>query len=363
MTYRLSEIAASLGTTVLGDASLAVTGLAEPASAGPEDLALATNAKYADGLKAGQARAAVLWDGADWQALGLDAAIIPARPRFMMAGLTAAMDPGQGLANGIHPAALIDPEAELGEGVHVGPFTVIAPGAQIGAGSVIGPQCYIGRDVVLGPEAFLREQVTIGARARIGARFIAQPGVRLAGDGFSFVTEEKSAVETTRETLGNAGEAQAQSWNRIHSLGSIEIGDDVEIGANSCVDSGTIRATRVGSGCKIDNFVHIGHNVEIGRDCLLCGHVGVAGSSVVGNNVVLGGQVGVSDNITLGDNVIAGGASAIMSNVPAGRAVLGYPATKMDSQIETYKSLRRLPRLLRDVSALKKAVFKDGSSD
>jgi UDP-3-O-[3-hydroxymyristoyl] glucosamine N-acyltransferase len=305
----------------------------------------------------------MLWPGADWQALGLAAAIFVPRPRMAMSGLTAMLDPGQGYAPGIHPAAVIDPLAELGVGVSVGPMTVIGPRAQIGAGSVIGPLCSIGADAVLGEGAFVREAVSIGARVRIGARFICQPGARIGSDGFSFVTPEVSAVETARKTMGDTGNARPQSWRRIHSLGAVSIGDDVEIGANTCIDYGTIRDTVIGSGTKIDNLVHIGHNVRTGRDCLFAGHTGISGSVEIGNHVVLGGQVGVVDNVYVGDGVVAAGGTKILSNVPAGRVMMGYPAVKMELNTEIYKAQRRLPRLLRDLEALKKAVFKPGSSD
>jgi UDP-3-O-[3-hydroxymyristoyl] glucosamine N-acyltransferase len=209
----------------------------------------------------------------------------------------------------------------------------------------------------------LREQVSIGARVTIGADFMAQPGVRIGGDGFSFVTEEKSAIEAVRETLGDRQDAQAQGWTRIHSLGAVTIGDNVDLGACVNIDNGTIRDTVVGNGCKMDNFVHIGHNVVIGNDCLICGHSGVAGSTRVGNNVVLGGMTGVSDNIFIGDRVITGGGTKVLSSIPAGRVMLGYPATRMDKQIEIFKSFRRLPKLVADVAALQKAVFKRDGND
>ena len=240
---------------------------------------------------------------------------------------------------------------------------MISKGATIGAGSVIGPQCFIGLDVRIGPDAMLREQVSIGARATIGARFIAQPGARIAGDGFSFVTPEKSGVEAARASLGDQGDARAQSWNRIHSLGSVSIGDDVEIGANSTVDCGTIRDTVIGNGTKLDSLVQIGHNAVIGNHTLICAQVGVAGSATIGNYVVLGGHSGVSDNIFVGDGAILGGGTKVLSNVPAGRTMLGYPATQMDKQMDIYKAQRRLPRLLREVAELRKAVFKSGKGD
>lgn len=361
--YSVAEIAQALGAQAFGETALRIAGVAEPQSAGTGDLAMATDATYADKLKLGQAQAAVLWEGADWQALGLRAAIIPARPRYAMSGLTRLLDPGQGFAPGVHASAIIDPTAEIGANVSIGPLTVIAAGVRIGADSVIGPQCYIGWNAHLGARAMLREQVSIGARVSIGDDFMAQPGVRIGGDGFSFVTPEKSGIEAVRETLGDQQDTAAQGWTRIHSLGSVTIGNNVDLGACVNIDNGTIRDTVVGDGCKMDNFVHIGHNVVIGTDCLICGHSGVAGSTRVGNNVVLGGMTGVSDNIFIGDRVITGGGTKVLSSVPAGRVVLGYPANRMDKQIEIFKSLRRLPRLIADVAALQKAVFKRDDSD
>ncbi|MGJ8545498.1 MAG: UDP-3-O-(3-hydroxymyristoyl)glucosamine N-acyltransferase [Sulfitobacter sp.] len=358
MSHRVKDIATALGATAFGETDLIIARVAEPASAGPDDLALAMNPKYAESLAEGQAKAAMLWEGADWQALGLKAAIIAPRPRFAMAGLTRMMDAGQGFAPGIHPSAVIDPEADLPDDISVGPLAVISKGVKIGPGAVIGAQCFIGWDVQIGAGAFLREGVSIGARVHIGDGFIAQPGARIGGDGFSYVTAEPSSVESVRKTLGDQGAAEAQPWTRIHSLGSVRIGNEVEIGMGATIDCGTIRNTEIGDGTKLDNQVHLGHNVVIGTNSLICGQVGIAGSARIGNNVVLGGQCGVSDNIFVGDGVIAGGGTKLMSNVPAGRTMLGYPATQMDKQVESYKALRRLPRLLRDFAALQKAVIK-----
>jgi UDP-3-O-[3-hydroxymyristoyl] glucosamine N-acyltransferase len=163
-------------------------------------------------------------------------------------------------------------------------------------------------------------------------------------------------VEEARSSLGRQTEAVNASWTRIHSLGSVHIGDDVEIGANTCIDRGTIRSTRIGNRTKLDNLVHIGHNVEIGEDTLLCGQVGIAGSTRVGNRVVMGGQCGVSDNIFVGDDVVAGGATKMMSKVPAGRVMLGYPAMKMEHFLEASRNWRRLPRLMDDIKSLKESV-------
>ncbi|WP_299355638.1 UDP-3-O-(3-hydroxymyristoyl)glucosamine N-acyltransferase [uncultured Shimia sp.] len=363
MAYTIQEIADAIGADAFGETTLTVDRVMEPAAAGPDDLALLTNPKFADGLAQGQARAAMVWPGADWQELGLKAAIESPRGRYGMSGLSSLMDPGQHYGEGIHASAVIDPTAEIGDGVTIAPLAVIGPRAKIGANCVIGPHCMIGADVTLGEGGYLRETVSIGARATIGARVFIQPGARIASDGFSFVTPEKSGVEEARESLGEQGELKSQSWARIHSLGSVTIGDDVEIGANTCIDCGTIRDTVIGNGVKLDNLVHIAHNVVIGDNTLLAGQCGIAGSTVIGKNVVMGGQCGVTDNTTVGDNVVAGGATKMMSKVPAGRVVLGSPAVKMETHLEMYKGLRRLPRLINDVADLQKSISKPGSND
>jgi len=368
MSFTVQEIAVALGAKAFGATSLSVTHAAEPRDAGPEALALAMKPEYAEALGAGRARAAILWDGANWQDLGLEAAIIVARPRYAMSGLTQLMDKGPQIAPGIHPSAVIDPTAIIGQGAAIGPLVVIGPRAEIGPRARIAAHVSIAEDAVIGADALILQGVRIGARVVIGASFIAQPGAVIGADGFSFVTPEKSGVEAARETLGEgAGPIGPQSWTRIHSLGTVEIGDDVEIGANATIDRGTIRATRIGRGSKLDNQVHIGHNVEVGQDCLLCGQVGIAGSTRIGDRVVLAGQCGVSDNIFVGDDVIAGGGTKIYSNAPAGRVLLGHPAMRMDKQLESYKVQRRLPRVLQslhdEIAALKKAVSKTGESD
>ncbi|MEL7115900.1 MAG: UDP-3-O-(3-hydroxymyristoyl)glucosamine N-acyltransferase [Pseudomonadota bacterium] len=362
-TYTIAEIASALGYEAQGDVHFAVRGAAEPADAGPTDLALAMDPKYADGLSAGQARAAVLWDLADWRALGLEAAILVPRARVAMAGITRTLDPGPHIAPGIHPSAVVDPSAEIGTGVAIGPFAVIGAGVQLGPNARVANHASIAEGAQIGADALIHAGARIGRNVRIGDRFICQPGAVLGADGFSFVTPDKSRAEAARETMGDAGETEGQPWLRIHSLGSVVLGDDVEVGANSCIDAGTIRPTQIGSGTKIDNHVHVAHNCEVGRDCLFAGQVGIAGSVKIGNNVILGGQVGVVDNIFIGDGVVAGGGTVILSNAPAGRVLLGYPAVKMDTHVETYKAIRRLPRLAADVAALKKAVPKPDTSD
>ncbi|MCK0148935.1 UDP-3-O-(3-hydroxymyristoyl)glucosamine N-acyltransferase [Marivita sp. S6314] len=363
MSYTIAEIARALGIRAEGDVSLTVHGVSEPADAGATDLALAMKPEFAGQLSHGDARAAMLWDGADWQALNLSAALLAPRPRYAMSGLSAMMDAGPRYPAGIHPSASVDPSAVIEADVSIGPFCVIGAGAVIGQGATLGAHVYVGHGTRIGRDALLHPGVRIGHEVTIGSNFIAHFNATVGADGFSFVTPEPSAAEAVRETLGDQGDAKAQNYARIHSLGGVTIGDDVELGANACVDRGTVRDTRIGNGCKFDNLAQVGHNVVIGNDCLICAQVGIAGSSRIGNNVVLGGQTGVSDNLFIGDNVITGGATKVLSNVPAGRVMLGYPAMKMDTQLELYKQLRRLPRLIADVASLKKSVSKTDASD
>ena len=352
MLHRVGDIARALAAEAVGDLDLTIEHAAEPAMAGPRDLALAMDRRYEGGLAHGRAQVAMLWPGADWVGLGLKAAIFAPRARLAMAGLTRLLDPGVTICAGVHPMAVIDPTAVIGAGAAIGPFVTIGARARIGAGARIAARVSIDEDAEIGADALILQGVHIGARVRIGDRFIAQAGVVIGGDGFSFVTPERSGVEEVRASLGHRGEIREQAWVRIHSLGAVSIGDDVEIGANSCVDRGTIRDTRIGRGTKLDNLVQVGHNVEIGEDCLLCGQVGVAGSSRIGNRVVLGGKTGVGDNLQMGDDVITGAGTIVLTNVPSGRVLLGYPAIKMDTQIEIHKALRRLPRLAARVAAL-----------
>lgn len=348
MAHSVSDIASALGAEAFGAVDLLVDGAAEPAAAGPNDLALAMTPAYGDALAQGQARAAVIWPDADWQAMGLEAAIIAPRARLAMAGLTRMLDrplPG----GGISEHALIDPTARIGANVVIGPFTVIGAGATVGDGCWIGDQVSIAAGVTVGRDCIIHPGVRLQRHVRIGDRVIMHPNVTIGGDGFSFVTAEPSNVERARETLGDAPMTAPDdpTWHRIHSLGGVEIGDDVEIGANSTVDAGTIRATRIGQGTKIDNLVQVGHNVIVGDHCLLCAQAGVAGSTIVGDRVVVGGKAGIADNLKVGDDVVLGGGSVVLSNVPAGRVMMGYPATKMQTHVDSYKALRRLPRVLK----------------
>ncbi len=358
----VGELARALGAEALGDGSLPLDGAAEPDKAGPRQIALAMSPAFAEGLRAGGAKAAVVWPGADWQGLGLEAAIVAPRARYVMAGVTHVFDIAPRIAPGIHPSAVIDPSAEIGPGAAIGPFVVIGESVRIGANARIFSHVTIAEEVVIGADALIQTGVRIGARVRIGDRFICQPGAVIGADGFSFVTPTPGNVEQARSEGVISAKAQ-ESYVRINSLGSVVIGDDVEVGANTCVDRGTIADTLVGDGTKIDNLVQIGHNVKVGRTCLVCGHVAVGGSTVIGDRVVLGGRAAVADHLTIGANSVITGNSGVASNVPPNRIMMGYPAVPMEANVEMYKALRRLPRLLARLSQGQKPVSKAGETD
>ncbi|MEM9436531.1 MAG: UDP-3-O-(3-hydroxymyristoyl)glucosamine N-acyltransferase [Pseudomonadota bacterium] len=358
MGYTVGQIASALGADALGDVDLEVDRLAEPSLAGPNDLALASNPKYAEKLREGAAQAALLWANADWEGMGLKAAIRVGRPRHAMAELTRLYDDIWRSGAGVHDTAFVHPSADISD-ASVGPLSVIGEHVSIAPGARIGAQVTIAAGTRIGPRAVIRDGARLAHNVTIGADFVAQIGALIGGDGFSFTTPEVSAAETVRETLG-AEAGTAQTWSRIHSLGGVEIGDDVEVGAGSSIDRGTIRATKIGTGTKVDSLVQVGHNVEVGEHTLLCGHVGIGGSTTIGSHCILGGKTGVVDNVSVGDRVVTGAGTLIMANVPAGRVMLGYPATQMKASLDSYKALRRLPR---DISALKKAVSKLTGSD
>ncbi len=356
MAYTIGELAEALGAEAVGDLTIAIDWPREPAIAGPRDLALAMEKQFAEKLEEGSARAAILYPGADWEAYGLEAAIFAPRSRYVMAGVGQVFARPPRIEPGIHPTAIIERGAEIGDNPAIGPFVHIQSGVRIGANARIGSHVSIGEGTVIGDDLLLFPGARIGPFATIGQRFIGHHGISIAADGFSFVTPEPGAVEEAR-TTGRISEAsRTQGFARINSLGSVTIGDDVEMGANSAIDRGTVADTVIGRGTKIDGLVMVGHNVKVGEFCLLCGQAGIAGSSTLGDRVVLAGQAGIADHIHVGSDCIITAQTGINTNIPAGRIMMGTPALKMEQAFENYKILRRLPRLMAKLDALQKRV-------
>ncbi len=356
MAYKISEIASSIGAQSAGETQMQVTAPREPRLAGRDDLALAMDPSYQEALEQSEAQAAVLWTGADWQGLGLRAAIFVDRPRFAMSGLTGFFDPNRPFIAGSAAQIVIDPSAEIAKDAQIGAFVTIGRGAKIGPGAKIFSHVSIGEDAQIGADVTIYEGATIGPRVQIGSRVLIHARAVVGADGFSFVTPEAGAIDAFKAGETKAMAAPEQAYARIASLGSVKVGDDVEIGAGCTIDRGTVADTEIGEGTKLDNQVHIGHNVRVGRHCLLCGQVGIAGSSRIGDRVVLGGQAGVADHVKIGDDVMVAGAAGVSSNVPSGRVMMGNPAIQMAANIESYKHYRRLPRLAAKIDELQKLV-------
>lgn len=360
MPYTIAEIAAALNAQYAGDKDILMSRVAEPAMAEAHDLALAVDPKYAADLKGSKARAALLWPGAEWQSLNLEAAIFAPRGRLAMADLTRIFDQGRELAPGIHPSCVIDPSAHIAPDAVLGPFCIIGARVRIGAGARLHGHVTIAEDTDIGDNVLLHSGVRIGHGVTIGSGFIAHSGAVIGADGFSFVTPQKSGIEEARASLGSRSHIIKQSWIRIHSLGGVTLGDDVEVGANSTIDRGTIRDTRIGARTKIDNLVQIGHNVVVGEDCLICAQSGIAGSTRLGNRVVMAGRSAASDNISIADDVIITGGSTLMTSArKAGEVFMGTPAIKMSDAIKEMKATRRLtrvPRLAERLAEIETAI-------
>jgi UDP-3-O-[3-hydroxymyristoyl] glucosamine N-acyltransferase len=253
-------------------------------------------------------------------------------PRGSLALLSALFDRRPRAAPGVHATAVVAADASLGEDVSVGPHSVVEAGAEIGAGSEIGPHCTIGAGARLGKACRLHAGVVLYDGVTLGDRVELHSGCVVGADGFGYAPHRLGA-------------------RKIHHLGGVDIGDDVEIGANSAVDRGTLDATRIGPRTKIDNHCQIGHNVSIGSDCLIAGMTGIAGSSSVGDRSVLGGYVAVADHVAIGADVRIGGRAGVTKDVPDGETWAGFPAQPYRRWVRALYLQGRLERIWQAVKA------------
>lgn len=350
----LAEIAAALNAEIVGDGSILIERAVHPSEAtGPGDLAMAMEKGMEETLADCPAVAAVVTEGTAVPP-GIKGHIQVKRARFAMAGLLDIFERPVHVEPGVHPQAYVAPDAVLGDGVSVGPLAYIGPRAVLGAGVTVLPQATIGADAVIGAGSLIHPGARIGERVEMGERCIIHPNAAVGNDGFSFVTPEPGSVESAKSTGRVVGTNVL--IRRVNSIGTVILGDDVEIGAGSTVDRGTVTATRIGSGSKIDNLVQIGHNVQIGTNCMLCGHVGVAGSTTIGDRVVLAGKVGVADHVTIGSDSVVAANSGVAGSIPPKSVYMGYPAMPRAKAFEQYRGLARLKRMLADIGDLKKRM-------
>jgi UDP-3-O-[3-hydroxymyristoyl] glucosamine N-acyltransferase len=227
--------------------------------------------------------------------------------RLALAQLTQLFDTRPQVAEGVHPLAVIHPSARLEANVHLAAKVVIQANVVIGAGSRIGAGCVVGENVTMGENCLLHPNVTLYANVQLGQRVIVHSGAVIGSDGFGYAPGPRGAV-------------------KIHHLGSVRLGNDVEIGANTCIDRGTLADSVIGDRTKIDNHCQIGHNVQIGTDCLIAGRAGISGSVKIGNLVIVGGSVLMADHVVVGDGVTLAGGTGVSKNVPAGETWAGVPA-------------------------------------
>lgn len=355
--YTIQAIAHALQAQLVGDANIIVRRLVHPAAAETEqDLVLAVDPKLIPMLARTPARVGVVSSEAELEPGILDAFIVVDRPRLAMARLSALFAAPVWLEAGIHRSAIVEPGAKLGEKVRIGPFVYVGGEAEIGDGCALHPHVYVGPGAKLGAGTVLHSGVKIGANVVLGERCLVHFNATVGADGFSFVTPEAGSVEQAKASGSSEVSAQNLKLERIASLGAVEVGDDVEIGANSSIDRGTIVSTRIGSGTKIDNQVQVGHNVKIGENCLICGRVGIAGSAEIGNRVVLGGATGVADHVKVGDDAVAMAMCGIAGNVPPRAVVGGIPAAPREKTMENLFNISRIKHLMRKVDSLTQNV-------
>jgi len=335
MQMTVSEIAERVGGTVVGDGAIRLTGLNGVKEAVPGDLTYVADPRYFGLLSATKASAILVPRGIQE---GAHTVIQVDNPYLSFYTLLAQFRPAEAHpVLGVHPSAVVGEGAALGKGVGIGAHVFIGDGAQIGDGVILYPGVYVGARCVVGdatvvyPNAVLREGV------RVGARCILHAGVVLGSDGFGF-------------------QPYQGILHKVPQIGTVIVGDDVEIGANSAVDRATFGATVIGNGTKIDNLVQIGHNVVVGEHCAISGEAGVAGSAVIGNRVTIAAQAGVSGHLTVGDGVIVAGRSGVTKSIPPGRVVSGFPAQDHAVEKRIRASMRQLPEALKRIRALERRL-------
>ena len=326
------------GQLVRGNPDLSFHGVAALDAAGPDEVSFLGNEKYRTQFLETRAGVVILPPGIDAgpQATALIAA---SNPSLAFAAVVRHFSTGtRELQPGIHPRAIVEPGAILDPTkVRIHPGAVIMTGATIGDGTEIGPNAVIGEDVIIGNNCQIMANVSIRERCRLGNRVILQPGCVIGSDGYGYELHEGKHV-------------------KIDQVGIVEIGDDVEIGANTTIDRARFGKTIIGEGTKIDNLVQIAHNVVIGSHCLVVSQSGLAGSSKLGDYVTVAAQAGVGGHVTVGDRAILIGRAGVTASVPGDETYAGKPALPMREEMKLQAHVRRLPKLIERVKALEKSI-------
>jgi UDP-3-O-[3-hydroxymyristoyl] glucosamine N-acyltransferase len=334
----LSELIAALGGDLLGGSELHIARIAPLDEADEHSIAFLANPRYQAQLATTRAGCVIVAPALADAAAARGAAIVTPDPYLYFARLTQwwAARARPGAAAGVHPSAIVSPDATLGEGVEVGPVAVIEAGAVIGDGASIGAHCVVERGAQIGAGTRLAPRVVFGHGCRIGARGIVHSGVVIGADGFGFAPSK-------------------QGYVKIEQLGNVTIGDDVEIGANTCIDRGALADTIIEDGVKLDNLIQIAHNVHIGRNTAMAGCAAVAGSTRIGANCTIGGAANIIGHLTLVDGVHISAATTVTRSINEPGVYSGpHPFEENSSWQKNAATLRQLHTLRERVRALEK---------
>jgi len=335
LNLTVRELAERLGGQLDGNGEAVLTGIASLESAGPGDLTFVVDARRASRLattKAGAALVAADAPAAPLPLIRVEHVQAAVAEVLAIIGETEELPPA-----GTHPTAIVAGDARLDEGVAVGPCAVVGARARLERSAVVCAHAVVGADAHIGAETILLPGTVVESRCRIGRRCRVGPNAVIGSSGFGYYLAEGRQ-------------------KRVPHIGTVEIGDDVDIGACSCVDRAKFGATRIGDGTKIDNLVQVAHNVQIGRGCALAGQAGIAGSAVLKDGVVLGGHAGIRDNITLGEGVQASAFAAVAQDVPAGMTVTGVPASDARKMLRVFQIWAKLPEMRDRLKKLEKRL-------
>ena len=337
-------IAAAVGGRVLGDPNARVTGIAPLDRARSEDLSFLASPKYAPLMAASRAGVVLIAPALTEAAGQARARVVVDKPHDALLSLIPRFYRGHVHIPGIHSTAVVGRGVTLGRDVFIGPYAVLGEGASIGDRTAIGAHVVLGAGVRVGSDSQLYPQVTAYSGTSLGSRVIVHAGARLGSDGFGYVFRDGR-------------------HDKIPHVGRCMIEDDVEIGANTTIDRGSIDDTVIGAGTKIDNLVHIAHNCRIGRLCLIMAQVGIAGSVRVEDGCILAGQVGISGHNTIGKGATLAAQAGVFGDIPAGETWSGYPARPHKEALRAQAALFKLQPLLRRLEKLLAARDSDGSAE
>ena len=330
----LKELAEYLGGTVVGDESRIVDGLAPLEAAGPNKITFLANPKYASKVADTGAGAVLMAPGGERYGRNV---IEVANPYLAFAKLLTLFYVQSHPPLGVMPEACIGTGVALGEDVSIYPGAVIGENVTIGDGCVIYPGAVLYAGVAIGDDTVVHANAVIRERCRIGKRCVIQPGAVIGSDGFGYAPD-------------------GSGYYPIPQIGIVVLEDDVEIGANCCIDRAALEVTLIRRGTKLDNLVQVAHNCQIGEDCMIVSQVGISGSSKIGNHVTLAGQVGVAGHLSIGDNVIVGAQSGVPGSLSANAAYSGTPAIPHKEWLKSMAMVPKLPDLRKTVSSLEKRI-------